>query len=298
MLEKVSSNKVAGGELTKYKFDSASLSLPTQFNVFIPASAASGPVPVLFYLAGLTCTEDTGAQKGGLFNTAADEGIALVFPDTSPRGAGVEGEDDDWQLGTGAGFYINADNPKWSKHYRMYDLVVDELPKVLKEADLGLVRGVRSSDTRTFPAGPSPATRWAGTAHSPSTSRTPGSSSPRARLRLSGAWCVLTHRSNPSVVPWGQGAFGAYLNARTRSNPPAEWLAHDASHLLAASSAPKGSLKLLVDVGTADQFLKAGQLAPEALQRANEDRGGKELELRMQDGYDHSYYFVRRGRLC
>lgn len=143
MLEKLSSNKVAGGELTKYKFESASLSLPTQFNIFVPS--ASKPLPVLFYLAGLTCTEDTAAQKGGFFNTAAEEGIALVFPDTSPRGAGVEGEDDDWQLGTGAGFYINADNEKWSKHYRMYDLIVEELPKVLKEADLGLVSCVAGS---------------------------------------------------------------------------------------------------------------------------------------------------------
>lgn len=101
-LEKVSANRVSNGTLTKYKFDSSSLSLPTQFNVFIPASASSSsPVPVLFYLAGLTCNEDTGAQKGGFLNKAGEEGIAVVLPDTSPRGAGVEGEDDDWQLGTG-----------------------------------------------------------------------------------------------------------------------------------------------------------------------------------------------------
>jgi hypothetical protein len=101
-LEKVSANRVSNGTLTKYKFDSSSLSLPTQFNVFLPASASSSsPVPVLFYLAGLTCNEDTGAQKGGFLNKAGEEGIAVVLPDTSPRGAGVEGEDDDWQLGTG-----------------------------------------------------------------------------------------------------------------------------------------------------------------------------------------------------
>lgn len=101
-LEKVSSNRVSTGTLTKYKFPSSSLNLDTQFNLFVPSSAsASSPVPVLFYLAGLTCNEDTGAQKGGILNTAGKEGIAVVFPDTSPRGAGVEGEDDDWQLGTG-----------------------------------------------------------------------------------------------------------------------------------------------------------------------------------------------------
>nr|ODO02812.1 S-formylglutathione hydrolase [Cryptococcus depauperatus CBS 7855] len=138
-LEKLSVNRVSTGYLTKYKFPSTSLSLSTQFNIFIPSSASSSsPVPVLFYLAGLTCNEDTGAQKGGFFNKAGEEGIALVFPDTSPRGSGIEGEDDDWQLGTGASFYINANTEKWKKHYRMYDLIVKELPQVLKGADLGL----------------------------------------------------------------------------------------------------------------------------------------------------------------
>lgn len=101
-LEQVSANRVSSGTLTKYKFPSSSLNLDTQFNLFVPSAASSSsPVPVLFYLAGLACNEDTGAQKGGILNTAGKEGIAVVFPDTSPRGAGVEGEDDDWQLGTG-----------------------------------------------------------------------------------------------------------------------------------------------------------------------------------------------------
>lgn len=161
-LEKKFSNKVSTGTLTKYTFDSTSLNLPTSINVFIPSSASSSsPVPVLFYLAGLTCNEDTGAQKGGILNTAGQEGIAVVFPDTSPRGAGIEGEDEDWDFGTGAfwcdqsgrcrrykgtdigigaGFYLNATDKKWSKHYNMYDLVVKELPKVLQEADLRIVR--------------------------------------------------------------------------------------------------------------------------------------------------------------
>jgi len=149
-LEKKSSNNVSTGTLTKYSFDSTSLNLPTSFNLFVPGSASkSSPVPVLFYLAGLTCNEDTGAQKGGILNTAGKEGIAVVFPDTSPRGAGIEGEDEDWDFGTGecfnmsvlmvgAGFYLTATDPKWRKHYNMYDLVVKELPALLKEADLGL----------------------------------------------------------------------------------------------------------------------------------------------------------------
>jgi S-formylglutathione hydrolase len=102
-LERKASNQVSTGTLTKYTFNSTSLNLPTNVNVFIPSSASSSsPVPVLFYLAGLTCNEDTGAQKGGILNTAGQEGIAVVFPDTSPRGAGIEGEDDDWDFGTGA----------------------------------------------------------------------------------------------------------------------------------------------------------------------------------------------------
>jgi S-formylglutathione hydrolase len=101
-LEKISSNRVSTGTLTKYSFPSTSLSLSTQFNIFIPSSAsAQSPVPVLWYLAGLTCNEDTGAQKGGFLNSAGEQGVAVVFPDTSPRGAGVQGEEDDWQLGTG-----------------------------------------------------------------------------------------------------------------------------------------------------------------------------------------------------
>lgn len=139
-LEKVQSNKVAEGQLTKYSFPSTSLGgLKTSFNLFLPSSAStSSPCPVLIYLAGLTCNEDTGPQKGGFLNAAAKHGLAVVMPDTSPRGAGVEGEDDDWDLGTGAGFYMNATAKKWEK-YRMYDLVVEEIPKVLREADLGLV---------------------------------------------------------------------------------------------------------------------------------------------------------------
>lgn len=108
-LEKVSSNRVSTGTLTKYTFPSTSLALKTTFNIFLPSSASSSaPVPVLFYLAGLTCTEDTGAQKGGFLNTAGEEGLAVVFPDTSPRGAGVEGEDEDWDFGTGEWVGVSA----------------------------------------------------------------------------------------------------------------------------------------------------------------------------------------------
>ncbi|AAW46797.1 hypothetical protein CNBM1600 [Cryptococcus deneoformans B-3501A] len=260
-LEKLSSNKAAGSFLTKYKFPSASLALPTQFNVFVPSSASpDSPAPVLFYLAGLTCTEDTGAQKGGFFNTAGKEGIALVFPDTSPRGAGVEGEDDDWQLGTGAGFYINAETDKWRKHYNMYDLIVKELPEVLKEANLGL----------DF-------SKWSIMGHSMG-----GHGALSIYLKNPGLFksaSAFAPICNPAAVPWGINAFSNYLSSSS------SWLAHDSSALLPQFA---DEPKILVDVGTDDQFLKQGQLQPQTLEKA----GKKGVEVRMQDGYDHSYYFI------
>ncbi|WRT64304.1 S-formylglutathione hydrolase [Kwoniella shivajii] len=267
-IEKVSSNRVSSGYLTKYKFPSKSLGgLSTQFNVFLPSAASSSsPVPVLFYLAGLTCNEDTGAQKGGMLNKAGEEGIAIVFPDTSPRGAGVEGEEDDWQLGTGAGFYLNATADKWKKHYNMYDLVVEELPSALKKADLGL----------DF-------SRWSITGHSMG-----GHGALSIYLKNPGLFksaSAFSPAANPSRTPWGINAFTNYLDAKTRSSPPSEWLQYDSSHLLQSFSE---EAHILVDVGTEDDFLKKGQLEPKSLEAV-----GKEgVEVRMQDGFDHSYYFI------
>ncbi|OCF54244.1 S-formylglutathione hydrolase [Kwoniella mangroviensis CBS 10435] len=267
-LEKVSSNRVSTGYLTKYKFPSTSLGgLSTQFNIFLPSSAsASSPAPVLFYLAGLTCNEDTGAQKGGLLNTAGKEGIAVVFPDTSPRGAGVEGEDDDWQLGTGAGFYLNATAEKWKKHYNMYDLVVKELPEVIKEANLGV----------DF-------SRWSITGHSMG-----GHGALSIYLKNPGSFksaSAFAPACNPSRTPWGINAFTNYLDAKTRSSPPSEWLPYDSTHLLQNY---QGESNILIDVGSEDDFLKKGQLEPQAISSLNK----KGVEVRMQDGFDHSYYFI------
>lgn len=115
--------------------------LSTQFNVFIPQrTGENSSFPILYYLAGLTCTEDTGPWKGGFLSAAAAEGIALVFPDTSPRGANIEGEEDSWDFGTGAGFYLDATAEKWAKHYRMYTFITEELPNLLKNISLPLVR--------------------------------------------------------------------------------------------------------------------------------------------------------------
>ncbi|GFZ45560.1 S-formylglutathione hydrolase [Saitozyma sp. JCM 24511] len=277
-LEKLSSNRVSTGTLTKYSFPSRSLSLPTQFNIFIPSSAsAESPVPVLWYLAGLTCSEDTGPQKGGFLNPAGEQGVAVVFPDTSPRGAGVQGEEDDWQLGTGAGFYINATNPKWAK-YRMYDLITKELPEVLKEADLGL-----------------DLSRMSIMGHSMG-----GHGALMIYLKNPGLYrsaSAFAPACNPSVTPWGINAFSNYLSApapppasSSLKEPPAEWLAYDSSHLL-KHAAPGENLRVLVDVGTEDKFLKDGQLEPAKLEEAAQGKQGK-VEVRLQKDFDHSYYFI------
>ena len=135
-------NRVHGGVLTKYSFKSDALSgLDANMNVFVPPKAtADAPAPVLYYLSGLTCTEDNAAQKGNFFEAAAAKNIALVFPDTRPRGAGIPGEDDSYDFGTGAGFYVNATQEPYSKHYRMYDHVAYEIPKVIDASDLPIVR--------------------------------------------------------------------------------------------------------------------------------------------------------------
>lgn len=144
-LELKSSNKCYGGELRKYTFQSKVLGdLPANFNLFLPPSALAEKatsVPVLYYLAGLTCTEDNGAQKGAFHEQAAKEEIAVLYPDTSPRGAKIEGEDESYDFGSGAGFYINATKAPWSKNYNMYDHVVKELPEVLKSNKLPVVSG-------------------------------------------------------------------------------------------------------------------------------------------------------------
>lgn len=141
-LNVVSQNKVFGGVLMKYSFQSDVLGgLEAKINVYLPPLAVAGSkVPVLYYLSGLTCTEDNAAQKGAFFGAASSEQLAIVFPDTSPRGAGIPGEDDSWDFGTGAGFYVNATKAPWNKNYRMYDHVTKEIPHKLQEAGIPLVR--------------------------------------------------------------------------------------------------------------------------------------------------------------
>ncbi|KAJ1019539.1 hypothetical protein NDA18_006019 [Ustilago nuda] len=266
---KKSSNKVCGGSLTKYSFISSSLgSLETKINVFLPSSAAKDgkKVPVLYYLSGLSCTEDNAAQKGGFFNAAEKAQIALVFPDTSPRGANVDGEDESYDFGSGAGFYLNATKEPWSKAYNMYDYVVKELPKKLEENNLP----IETSRASIF--GHSMGGHGALCLYLKN----------RSQYRSASAFSAIC---NPTACAWGKKAFQGYL-----TNGLCEGEQYDATLLLKQTWEQPN---ILIDSGTADDFYKQGQLLPENLQKAAQEKGfGKGVEMRLQDGYDHSYYFI------
>jgi S-formylglutathione hydrolase len=269
-LHKVSSNKCFGGELTKYKFKSAALgALDANFNLFLPPQSKESKVPVLVYLAGLTCTEDNGAQKGGFLKEASAQGLAVLFPDTSPRGAGIEGEDNDWDFGTGAGFYLNATNPKYSFHYNMQTHVTMELPQIIEAAGLPI------DFRRQSIFGHSMGGHGALTLYL---------SSPTNEYRSASAFSPVT---NPTKSPWGEKAFKGYLLNGVEEAK----VKYDATELI---SKVKGSVNILIDYGTGDQFYKDGQLLPENFLKAARDSGHDEtqVEVRSQDGYDHSYYFI------
>lgn len=234
-----------------------------RFAVYVPPQAKKSKVPVLYYLAGLTCTEETATIKAGTQAHASRLGLMLVMPDTSPRGADIEGEDDDWDFGTGAGFYVDATKAPWSKSYRMYSYVTDELRNLINA---------------NFPAR-AEATGIFGHSMGGHGALTMALKNPTVYRSVS-AFAPITA---PMEVPWGKKAFGGYLG-----DDKGAWAEHDACELVRRSPYPG---QILVDQGTADQFLTK-QLRPELFQRACES-AGQALELRMQDGYDHSYYFIQ-----
>lgn len=237
--------------------------------VFLPFGEkddASAKIPSLLYLSGLTCTDENVCQKGGLFKKLSEHKIALIAPDTSPRGAGIEGEDESWDFGTGAGFYLDATQEKWSKNYRMYAYVTRELMSTL--------------DTY-FPC--LDASRRSITGHSMGGlgALTIALKNPQL-FRSVSAFSPICH---PTVVPWGQKAFENYLGTAQES-----WALYDPTLLI--SEAGKASLydDILIDVGSGDPFLE-NQLKPEDFIAAAETAGQK-VTFRMQPGYDHGYFFI------
>ena len=230
------------------------------FAVYLPPRAAEGPVPVLWYLSGLTCTHENAMTKAGAQAWAAREGIALVFPDTSPRGEGVA-DDDAFDLGQGAGFYVDATEAPWSAHFSMWSYLTDELPRVVFHS-FDLEEGAQGITGHSM----------GGHGALTLALRHPD------RFRSVSAFAPI---ANPSGSDWGRKQFAAYLGA-----DEAAWAAHDSS-LLLRERGWKGSL--LIDQGTSDQFLDL--LRPEALAAAIAERRQPAV-FRMQPGYDHSYFFV------
>ena len=263
MLELISEHACYGGVQRFYSHQSSVIGLPMRFSVFLPAQARTGKVPALFFLAGLTCTEETFMIKAGAQRVAAEQGMVLVTPDTSPRAAGIAGESDSWDFGLGAGFYVDATEPPWKIRYRMYSYVLELYQVVVgafavDPAKIGifghsmgghgaLVLALRNPDL----------------------------------FRSVSAFAPICA---PSKCSWGRKAFSGYLGSSER-----DWLQYDASALMEERHQPfpKG---ILIDQGLADKFLP-DQLFPEAFEQACK-KAQQPLELRRHADYDHGYYFI------
>jgi len=261
-LETISEARCFGGVQGVYGHAAEATNCAMRFSVFRPPQADSGPVPVLYWLSGLTCTEENFTIKAGAQRYAAEHGVMVVAPDTSPRGVDLPGEDESYDFGSGAGFYVDATEVPWSAHYRMYSYITDELPALI---------------LANFPGD---AARQGVFGHS-----------------MGGHGALVCALRNPEIyrsvsafapivaptrAPWGEKAFSGYLGADRES-----WRQYDACELIGdGARAPD----ILVDQGTADGFLDE-QLRPELLREACET-AGQPLTLRLQEGYDHSYYFI------
>jgi S-formylglutathione hydrolase len=262
-VERIGENKSFGGWQLRYRHPSKACNCTMTFAIYMPPQAEQGPVPLLTWLSGLTCTDENFVTKAGAQAYAAEHGVAILAPDTSPRGEGVPDDPAGaYDFGLGAGFYVNATELPWSTHYQMYDYITRELPEVV-----GANFAVDMSRQGIF--GHSMGGHGALTI----ALKTPG------RFKSVSAFSPIVA---PSQVPWGEKALGGYLGP-DRS----KWAAHDTVALVAGA---QERLPLLVDQGTGDQFLSR-ELRPELLEAACRE-AGHPLTLRMQPGYDHSYFFI------
>ena len=259
-LKNTSQNRSFGGWHKQYTHTSAVLGCDMRFAIYLPPQAATQSVPVLYWLSGLTCTDENFMQKAGAHRVAAELGIALVAPDTSPRGEGVA-NDAAYDLGQGAGFYLNATQQPWAKHYQMEDYVLNELPELIESI-------FPVTDKRAI----------SGHSMGGHGALTLALKNPERFTSVSAFSPIV----NPLNVPWGEKAFTAYLGDNREA-----WKAYDSCELIRQA---KVHLPMLIDQGEGDNFL-AEQLKPESLVAAAKE-AGYPLELRMQEGYDHSYYFI------
>lgn len=263
--EILSEHACFGGVQRFYQHASRTIGLPMRFSVFLPPQVAQGPVPGVVYLAGLTCNEETFMVKGGAQRVAAELGLALIAPDTSPRGAGVAGEAEAWDFGVGAGFYLDATQTPWATHYRMESYLLDELlPLVGQQLP---VDGERLGLFGHSMGGHGALTLAL---------RHP------QRFQSLSAFAPICA---PTQCPWGHKAFAGYLG-----EDRAAWAAHDASALMALRTTALYPQGILVDQGLADKFLET-QLHPQMLEAACAT-AGQPLTLRRHAGYDHGYYFI------
>ncbi len=260
-MEVISTTATFGGEIRRVRHHSEACNCDMTFGIFLPPQASQKPVPVLYWLSGLTCTDENFMIKAGAQRVAAELGIAIVCPDTSPRGTELPGEHDDWDFGSGAGFYVNATREPWSRNYRMYDYVTGELPALISE--------YFPVTDRCGISGHSMGGHGALVCYL----RNPG------KYRSVSAFAPICH---PSDCSWGQKALSNYLGEDRN-----DWIEYDAALLIGDA---REKLPLLIDQGTEDEWL-SDQLKPGALEQAC-IASHYPLELRMQEGYDHGYYFV------
>ena len=257
-----------GGAQRYYEHHSSEIGLAMKFSVYLPPKAVMGEkVPALLYLAGLTCTEETFMTKAGAQRLATELNVALICPDTSPRGAGLAGESDAWDFGVGAGFYLNATAKPWALHWRMESYILNDLlPLIGSKLPVDLQRlGIFG--------------------HSMG-----GHGALTLALRHPGVFksvSAFAPIANPVNCPWGHKAFSGYLG-----EDKTEWAKHDASELMGQLSAAPYPAGILIDQGLADKFLIENQLLPEAFEAACA-KVGQPLTLRRQAGYDHGYYFIQ-----
>jgi S-formylglutathione hydrolase len=260
-IERVSESRCFGGRQLVYKHVSQACACTMRFAVYLPPAAERGAVPALYWLSGLTCTEENFSVKAGAQRCAAELGLALIIPDTSPRGVNIPGEDAQMDVGTGAGFYVNATEAPWAAHYRMYDYIRDELPAVVN-ANLP-IDAARKSISGHSMGGHGAIIIGVGNAQS---------------YRSVSAFAPIASASQSA---WGQHALTAYLGADRQ-----RWTAYDAAAVIRAKPSKH---ELLVDQGMADPYLE--QLRPDELKEACR-AAGQRLTYRERTGYDHGYYFV------
>lgn len=256
-------NKVFGGWQKVFTHKSAELKCEMSFGVFLPAQSEIGKCPVIYWLSGLTCTEQNFITKAGSQKYAAEKGVIVVAPDTSPRGCNIEGEDDSWDFGTGAGFYVDATEQKWKENYRMFSYVTKELRQVVND---------------NFPTNGKQSIMG----HSMG-----GHGALICALKNPGVYSFVSAFApicNPTQCPWGQKAFHGYLGEDRKT-----WNEYDATELVKSYAGPP--LQILIDQGSEDGFLKDGQLLPDNLVAACA-KAKVPVVYRLQPGYDHSYYFM------